>query len=197
MTTWTCKGSLLALALSALSGCEPGQGIGTFALRSPAGAVEGALPLARARMSNGAIMLVPPSGFCIDRDSTDKDFALLAHCEALGGPVTDPSAPLGVISVSILSFPSGSALPSILELAKAAGLRQVSQASESPSEVVFHAIGRAPQEGLSEQHWRGAMLLNERMLGVAFYGPSGANAPTHEGRDLVLSLLTQTRAASR
>lgn len=196
MTTWTCKGPLTALALLALSGCEAGQGFGTLSLRSPEGA-EDTLPLARARMSGGAIMLVPPSGFCIDRASIDKDFALLAHCEALGGPVTDPNAPLGVISVSMLPVAPDGPLPTITEIARAAALNEISDASEGPAQLVFHARGPAPQEGLSERHWRGAMLLNDRMVGVAFYEPAGARATDRAGRAVVTSLLERTRAASK
>lgn len=38
-------------------------------------------------MANGALTLVAPEGFCIDKRSLKSSFALLARCDTLGTPM--------------------------------------------------------------------------------------------------------------
>ncbi len=58
-------------------------------------------PLRQAAMANGALTLVAPEGFCIDKRSLKPSFALLARCDNLGDPQGAYGAPLGLITVSL------------------------------------------------------------------------------------------------
>ncbi|TMM52449.1 hypothetical protein [Sulfitobacter sabulilitoris] len=185
MTTWTFKGPIAALALLALTACEGGQGIGAQAQK----------PLTAARMMSGAVILVPPSGFCIDRGSLRASFALMARCDTLGAaPETARGAPLGLITASFAAAADGDPLPSQGDLLATASVTRVLKAQSSKDMLLLHASGPAPSKGLSDVHWRGAARLGGHIVAVALYGPRDGRAIGPEGAVIVQQLFDGTRA---
>lgn len=187
MTTWTSRASLAALALAALTGCEPGQGnllggLGT----SPN------MALSEAQMAGGAVKLIPPRGFCIDRQSLGQRFALMARCDKLGAPSFLADAPLGIITISISEAAAEQGLPSAPQTAAAFGLTNISALSETDSRVIFRAQGTAPVEGMAPLHWRGTARLGDRIMGLALYGPEKSPVLTGEGRKILEDLIRRS-----
>lgn len=195
MTTWTSKGSLAALALTLLGACEGGISTagrgGSSGLDSP-----GAAPLKQARMAGGAVRLVPPQGFCIDRPSLSPTFALLARCDVLGAE-TAANAPNVIITVSISPASANADLPDPAATALAAGLTSVTDQVRTKEETTFRASGPAPAPGLSARHWRGTTLIGEHLLGLALYGPQDGREVGRAGRGLLRTLIRASRTASR
>ncbi|MDF1727916.1 MAG: hypothetical protein P1U53_09205 [Sulfitobacter sp.] len=184
MTTWTSKrGMIGALAALILAGCE-GSDLGTTldALSTPRNAA-----LSSVTLSEGGVTILPPQGYCIDRASVQRAFALMARCDALGGE-GGTGAPTGILSVS-LTDASDESLPTPAEKAEALGLTSVGSQTTEVSFVVFRATGDAPAPGLSEEHWRGLALVGEHMIGLAFFSATGSDA----GRALLLETIQRTQ----
>ena len=59
------------------------------------------LALANAELADGALTLVPPAGFCVDKSTLRPSFAVVARCDSLGARQTVNDAPLGMIVVSV------------------------------------------------------------------------------------------------
>jgi hypothetical protein len=196
MTTWTCKGPFTAFALLLLGGCdEGGLALGRGTASGPSATQS--QPLSKVRMAGGAVRLVAPAGYCIDRESLQPGFALLARCDILGATSSDANVPLAVIAVSLLPAPEASAPPAPELTAAAAGLTSVTQSVITDQETIFRATGAAPAPGLSGDHWRGTALIKGHLLGVALYGPDRGRPIGEEGRGLLRKLIRATRAASR
>jgi len=188
MTTWTCKGTAAAIALSVLAACEDGQGAGFLQGLVPGGTAP-PVALSQANMAFGAVTLVPPAGFCIDRGSLKQNFALMTRCEALGAPSSVAGTPFGIITAS---FSSASAIvPTPSDTAAALELEAVSDAIAREASVTFRAKGTPPADGLSDTHWRATALIGTQMMGLAFYGPVDGQAVSSEGRAILVSLITK------
>lgn len=184
MTTWSFRAATTALALLGLTGCEEGFGTGANA----------ALP--EAKMAFGAVTLVPPRGFCIDRNSLDQQFALIARCDALGAPTAAVDAPIGVITVSLAAIPAEASLPAPEDTAAALKLSDISSLQETENAVLFRAQGTAPVEGLSARHWRATARVGGQIMGLALYGPANGRAVSGEGRAILTELIDGTSAGS-
>ena len=193
MTTWTFKGPLVAFGLLTLVACEAGQGSGPGATGSRA-AGETAAPVSRARMADG-VVLVAPSGFCIDRSSLEPRFAVMARCDGLGVPAAAGGAPLGLITVSLTNAQTGP-LPSAKQIAGAAALQKLSNVQQSDDQVVFRAQGRVPIEGLSAFQWRAIVRIGSQIAGIAVYGPQNGQVVTATGRAVLLQLVERSIAAT-
>ena len=183
MTTWTSKGPFAGLALLALTACEEGQGT------NAAGA-----PLTAARMMNGAVTLVAPPGFCIDRSSLRASFALMARCDTLGAPQAAGDAPLGILTASFVAASPQSPLPTQGDLLATPSVTRVLEARSSDDQLVIHATVPAPSDSLSQIHWRGAARIDGHVAAVALYGPDKGRAVGQEGRAIVTRLIDGTRA---
>ena len=203
MTTWNCRGTLLAGALLGLSACDDMPLIGDavapaigFLEQLKVGGAKDALALSQTEMAEGAFTLVPPQGFCIDRNTLRQHFALMARCDTLGAPRLAGGAPLGLITVSVTALEDGANLPGPLEVVEAAQLTHFDSEKSENNAVTFRAEGPAPGADLDRVHWRGLVQINTQLLGIAFYGPEGGRVVTPEGRDVINSLIRKTQAAS-
>jgi hypothetical protein len=196
MTTWICKGPLVALALTALAACEGGQGAGLLdGLGTTIGPKERAF--SQVNMAGGAVILKAPRGFCIDGHSLKQRFALMARCDKLGAPAAAAgAAPLGVITVSLSKAVPNTGLPDPTVTATALGLSNVSDLSGDDTTVIFRATGPAPTEDLDEKHWRATALVNGQILGLALYGAKDGQEVSDEGREILTSVIERTRTAN-
>ena len=191
MTTWTSKSPFAALALFTLSACEGGQG---FSLGGSAGAEKP--PLLQTSLAGGAVEVVPPQGYCIDRKSLKRHFALMARCDALGLPDVVTAAPLGILTLSLVEAAPDTPLPTPQDVAKAVGLTQVVETDSRDDTTIFVAEGPVPAEGMSGRHWRGTARLAGHVASVTLYGAPQSRAVSDEGRSLIAELIRQSRARS-
>lgn len=190
MITWISKAVPISLALL-LGACESiGSGNGT----AKPGQSQA---LAKAALAEGDILLLPPRGFCIDRSSVKSRFALLARCDALGGPPSASlGAPVALITVSLLEAEPVAPLPTPGQTAVAAGLAKISNPFKAEDMLLYRAEGPVPVAGLDPRHWRGTARAKNFIVGVALYGPPDSRAQSNEGRAIVRDLMARTIAAN-
>lgn len=191
MTTWTFRALIASLALGFLSACD------ATTLGPPAVDAGEPQALGRVALAKGALTLVPPQGFCIDRSSIKPRFALMARCDALGAPASSSiGAPVALITVSLLEAAASAPLPTPAQTATAANLVKVSNPSDAKDMILYRAEGPVPVAGLDPRHWRGTARAGGFILGVALYGPPDSRAQSDEGRDIVRELIARTIAAN-
>ena len=195
-----CRRTAFALtALFALSACD-GGGAGDLFAALPFKKAQATdapdVALSQSQMANGALTLVPPQGFCIDKTALRQRFALMARCDALGAPSLAAAAPVGIIAISVVPASEAQGLPTPKDIADAAKLSNVEDVSSTKSGVTFKARGTAPAAGLGATHWRGSFQINDHLLGLALYGPKDGRAASAEGREILNGLIRRSRTAS-
>ncbi|MBD3665604.1 hypothetical protein [Sulfitobacter aestuariivivens] len=195
MSTWRFRAALAAGLSITLIGCEDGQGGNPFGGASAGGDAKN-IALPQARMAGGALTLVPPEGFCIDKRSLKRRFALMARCDTLGNPSASAGAPMGILTVSISDASAAQPLPTPDQTAAAARLEKVSAQKSEVDAVTFRAEGIPPLKELDTVQWRGIARVQDQVIGIAFYGPKGGRAISREGREIVNGLIRKTKAAS-
>jgi hypothetical protein len=195
MTTWICKGAVFAgvlLGLGACDGVETAGLLGSLSSIMPAENVA----LSETQMANGALTLVPPDGFCIDKSSLRQSFALMARCDKLGAASLAGGAPVGLITISVTALDPEASLPTPQELAEASKLTELGAEKSKGNALTFSAKGEPPARGLAESHWRGLARVGDQMISLALFGPEGARAVTIEGREILNSLIRRTQPNS-
>lgn len=195
MITWICKGSVTALGLMALTACEAGQGLGSGGGLKVKASGTSVAPLSRAAMAGG-VVLVAPSGFCVDRASLEARFAVMARCDSLGVPEAAGAAPRGLITVSLTQAKPGP-LPTADQIAVASTLENVSDIETLDDLVTFRAQGRIPVGGLAPVQWRGAARIGKQIAGIAVYGPENGEIITAMGRDFLKQMVALSQKASK
>lgn len=187
MITWTSKSALAALALLTLSACEGGQGF------SLPGAPRGTSALSQTTLADGAVTVVPPAGYCIDRQSLKPRFALMARCDTLGQTEADTSLPLAVLTLALVPTEPDAPLPTPQDVAEALKLTQISEVGGSDGATIFVAEGPVPAVGMSGRHWRGMAQIAGHLVSVTLYGAPQSRALSDEGRALLVTLIRQIR----
>lgn len=191
MPIWTSERVLAGLALLALAACSDG-GDGAFFGDGGASSRPNTA-LIRADMARGAIALVPPDGFCIDRRGLRQDFAVLARCDTLGGRGGGQGAPLGIIAVSVTASPEPFTLTDVQSLA-GPGAATLSTQTAGAARIV-HLTGPTPR-GTDARHWKAVMPLGGYALAMSAFGPQGGPLAASDGGRLLASLAARTQAAS-
>ena len=167
MNTWTCKVCALLLGSLTLAACEGGL--------PGAESDEG---IRSAPLGQGAVMLVAPSGFCIDARSLRARFALMARCDTLGANGAG-DAPLALITATtvptngdgpIVADDLGGSSETVLDRADRDGL------------TLVQVRGTPPSPELRETYWRAAGRVGDQIIGLAIYeaqdsAPLGPRAP--------------------
>jgi hypothetical protein len=192
MITWICKRAALAGLCLGLAACDRVDPAGFIGGLIPGGKVEN-VALSQTLMANGAFTLVPPDGFCIDKDTLRQQFALMARCDTLGAPRLAGGAPVGLITVSVTALAPDAPLSTAQEIADASKLSRIDSAQASNEVLTFRAEGSPPAKGLDALHWRSVARVKDQMLGIALYGPKDARAVSEEGRDILQSLIRRSR----
>ncbi|MFD0859733.1 hypothetical protein [Roseovarius aquimarinus] len=141
---------------------------------------------------SGDVVVAGPEGYCVDVNSIQKGggaaFALLANCGHLGTLFAD-DVPPAVVTVSVLARDGRAEQPSAERLARAwknAGVTRMVN-GDGISLIQLARGGDSLLPGGDPRHWRGAMLINGHMIGLAAYGGTGSGLHGKAGHDLLVA----------
>lgn len=203
MTIWTSKRVLAGLVLLVQTGCAEGPGL-AFA-PTDAAAKATADRQTQAALADGRIALQAPAGFCIDPSSISnrgrEGFAMLARCNRLG-PDTVALALAGqspaVMTVSTRPWTREGTGISGAEIAGAYPAGAVLDTRDKPPMAMVRAKGGAPRiSGLSDTHWRGAMVINGQLVVMGLFAPEDSRALGNSGASLLDQMARRTAKASQ
>jgi hypothetical protein len=189
MSIWTFKRYLVVATCVFLFGCEQ---TGDMGFMSPATPKPGTA-LSKAVMAGGAIALVPPEGYCIDKSSLRPQFALMARCDVLGAGRAPANVPLALITASTVPMKDGAAAPSASELSRALGKARVLQVQDRAGLALVQAVGDIGLDGLGDRYWRGAFSVNGVLVGLALYAPQNGGASGTDGAKILNRLAQRTK----
>ncbi|MGH1576673.1 hypothetical protein [Planktotalea sp.] len=144
-------------------------------------------------LARGSVTLKAPKGYCIDETSVTNGLqgssAMLAKCSSLDGIGAGSDA--AVMSVSISPRRGNDAIaPTPTDLAKAAEPRRILQLKEK-GKLALVQIGSGGDEVFSAAdpvHWRGATMLDTRLVLLGAFAPKGSVLTSNKGADLLASL---------
>ncbi|SEQ15442.1 hypothetical protein [Thalassovita taeanensis] len=188
---------VLGVAFSAaLSGCLANEDGMSFAQHPDELTV-----LHRAPLASGAVVVVPPTGYCIEKKSLREKpgggFALMAACAELTGQVSGVLVEPAILTVAVVDRASTTSQPNVEEIAAALGDRKVLQRINGDGLAVVQVVAT---EALSQtgdpRHWRGMMIINGKMVGLALYGAKNSAVTGEPGLVLLMQLAEQIRANS-
>lgn len=208
MSTWisdrlSARGFVRAVALTAvlpLGGCLGGDSGALGFLASGNEPVTNDA-LRKVRMYDGDVIVQGPAGYCIDRRTLrrgrDGGFVLLASCESLSGLRGQEVEPL-LMTISVLPDSAGAARPSAAEIAQLMAPAQVIATHETTDVTLVHFAsgGTGVLDGGDARHWRGGMMLNGHLIGLALYAREGSPMAGKDGRALLTDLARTIRRAS-
>ncbi len=153
------------------------------------------LALANAELADGALTLVPPAGFCVDKSTLRPSFAVVARCDSLGARQTVNDAPLGMIVVSVARPPSSQIdLGAVLD-AIVTQEAEVLESREDETVALVHLRGPAP-EGADSRYWRGLARIGPFLLGLTAYAPRGGRLSGAAGERLLSQMIRRTAEAT-
>ncbi|WP_371227660.1 hypothetical protein [Roseovarius sp. 2305UL8-3] len=197
MFTWissrVAPGLALALALPLAACMGDGTEGGGGLFRSSDAGASGPPPFKQVSLFRGNVVVEGPRGYCIDRQSLrrggDGGFVLIASCESLTGTIGKGVAP-AVITVSVLPRNLSARPPSAAGLsALAAPAKTLKQEDgDGIALVQLSQGGNALLADGDPRYWRGGMLINGHVVGLAVYGPKGSSLANNEGRRVILRM---------
>ena len=194
MNIGICRKTALGLAaLTVLSACSEGpvfdllQSTGTTPESTPI------IPLVKAQMVEGAVTLVPPSGYCIDPSSLTHIFALMARCDVLDAKNEALDAPLGLITASLAKNRGQTLTAADVALASNAN---VIETLNRPGLKIVRAETRNPPKGLAKVHYRAATQIEGYDLSLALFSPIESEAQGSRGALMLQNLVKASQDAS-
>ncbi len=196
-------------------GAPKGRSAGAFSFLTPQGEasrdanktagkvqIRHSKPMRQLSLAEGDVVISTPQGFCIDPESIQKKrgggFALMASCAALTGKsdgvVVDPA----LLTVSVSPRKKGLSQPDAHKLASMIEPGKTLQRINGDGLTLIHVQDSQHMiAGKSdERHWRGVMVINEHLVGVAAYGPENSKVVGADGKVLVVQLAEAIREAS-
>lgn len=157
--------------------------------------------LRKVELYDGDVVVRGPSGYCIDRKTMRRDrkgdFVLLASCEALSGVRGQGVEPV-VMTVSVLPDSRGVAKPTADDIAQLLAPAKVLAAHELKHVTLVHFAsgGEGVLPNGDARHWRGGMVLNGHLIGLALYSGKGGKMAGKDGRVLLTELARAIRRSS-
>ncbi|MDU8929403.1 hypothetical protein RXV86_18570 [Alisedimentitalea sp. MJ-SS2] len=158
-------------------------------------------PPKTAELASGKVVVQAPHGYCIDPGSMKTGFAggfaLIAACGNLPGGRASGADPV-VMTVQVQpglfrrDLPSAEAMATVLAPAKA--LHKVD--GDGLTLVHLNAGGDGGLPKGDPKHWRGAMVINGYLVGLALYAPKGSAMAAGQGKGLILQLAENLLQAS-
>lgn len=191
---------MVLAAVLPLAGClggEPGA-LGFLASGSEPATRDA---LRKVSMYEGDVIVRGPAGYCIDRRTLrrgrDGGFVLLASCESLSGLRGHGVEPL-LMTITLLPDAPGATRPTPSEMAALMAPAEVIAAHETTDVTLVHFAsgGDGVLDGGDARHWRGGMLLNGHLIGLALYARKGSPMAGKDGRALLTDLARSIRRAS-
>ncbi len=199
MTIWTSKRVLAGLVLLVQTGCADGPSLAFAPTKTADTDRQTEIALAE-----GRVALRAPAGFCIDPASVSTrgrdGFAMLARCNKIN-PDTVALALSGqspaVMTVSTRAWTREGTGISSADIAGAYPEGAVLDTRDTSPMAMVRAKGGAPRiNGLSETHWRGAMVINDQLVVMGLYAPQDSRALGTSGAGLLDQLARRTAKAS-
>ena len=149
----------------------------------------------------GRVVVRGPRGYCIDGDNTRRGgtstVVVLASCQTLtgqAGPSVDPA----LLVVSVLPRRAGAKQPTAAAIAQSMAPKRALQTVDGDGLAMVHldAGGARALPGGDPRYWRGGMLINGHLVGLAAYGRQGSRVAGADGRRLIRQLAETLREAS-
>lgn len=204
------------LALTGCSGVVPYSNDGSADAPASRGFLAGLLPKnvslgsgqmnpgpdRRAQLAGGDVVVSTPAGYCIDRSvlraGPTDGFALLASCRILSAGALGSAVAPGIMTVSVGPMESGLTLPTPEELGAQVDAQVLrSRLSSTFTLVHLERGGARVLDGGDDRHWRGAMVLNDHLIGLALYAPQDSALAGPAGADLLQDLVAAMQRDSR
>jgi hypothetical protein len=159
------------------------------------------MPLSRATLAGGDVVLEGPEGYCVDPLTVDNrvggSFAMLASCRILSSGRT--GAPAEPLLITVAVGPRGQAG----DIPDAAGLAALVDApliggNSAPGFTTANLASGGAQvlDGGDDRHWRAAFVQNGRLVGLALYAPADSAMAGRAGEGLLAALRSRIAALS-
>ena len=209
MCIWTCKRKALVrratrrttvvFSVLALTGC-----VELSAFTSGDSGVEADTvdqTLNQISLYNDEVVVTAPRGYCIDATHIKRGnfgaFIPIGSCESLTGQAGVPIEP-GLITVSVLPRQSDRAMPTASDIAASMSGDQTLQTIDGDGLSIVHFAtgGARALPGGDSRYWRGGMVVNGHLLGLAVYGPQGSPLAGKQGLRLLMELAEELRRSS-
>ncbi len=209
MSTWISKAGRVAAACLTLAACVPGAPL-----------VSGGTATRAMSVSDGAVVVAGPPGYCIDRsasrDRPDGAFVLFGTCAALSGSASagQPARP-ALLTVAVLpdtadntaltaSFPvlaqffrSAPGRAALSRSGKAETVELVAVSSKGDVLYLHLKDGSAgPGPAVEADYWRAVTTLRGRVVTLSALGLRDRPLPAAEKRRVLEALVAQMRAAN-
>lgn len=199
MTPVVHKISVALLSAALLAGCDTTGNAGGLAFLETQSASP--TPIKdTARLANGQVTVSGPDGYCIDtstlRRTSACGFAAIASCNILSkgktGPVVEP------VLVTVTVGRATSDTPGLDDLASALGT-ELTQTRELSAVTAgrFANGGQSAFQNSDPRHWRGTIVLGNRIVGLALYAPKGSPFLGAQGASFLNTVSSRIRAKSQ
>jgi hypothetical protein len=210
------RGGIFVALAFALSGCVE-AGDGGFDFLTAANSAQGVSRSATGQtttkpkrvqalkavpMAGGKVVIAGPRGYCVDRASLRPGFAggfaLIASCNSLNRNYASADAEPVVMTVQVQPSFSKQEAPTANDLSAAvAPVRTLAKLDGDGVSLVQLASGgdRGIPAG-DPRHWRGAMMINGYLVGIALYAPKGNALAGRRGKKMMIALAESLRRAS-
>ncbi|WP_121060671.1 hypothetical protein [Chachezhania antarctica] len=173
--------AIVALGLAA---CTEGAGLSLGASQ------------AETQLAGGALTLVAPAGYCIDRNSVEngaeQSFALIARCPGNAGAGKPPA----LITVTTAPMAEGQSVPGASALARASGRGAVARPGREGLSLVQIREGETDIAGASPTRWRGVFAAGGQLVGLTLYAAPDSAALGDGGAALLSQIARLSRATS-
>lgn len=160
------------LALATLVSACDGMMSRNFVGAAAATGATAPVPITRAEMSNGWIVVESPPGYCVDPATQSDSFVLIAACQYLANGTVQRPAHAALITLTLGPEAEPADLPSPEALAEMVGAPFIEGTAHSGLVTARIATGGDSLfPGSDPEYWRGAMVQGGHMLGLALYAP--------------------------
>ena len=185
----------VVMSVLAVAGCVDIAGLAGGAPES------GEQTLNQISLYNNEVVVTAPRGYCIDAAQIKRGsfgaFIPIGSCESLTGQAGVPVEP-GLITVSVLPRQSDRAMPTASDVAASMpGDKALQEIDGDGLSIVHFATGGARAlPGGDPRYWRGGMMINGHLLGLAVYGPQDSPLADRQGLQLLMDLAEELRLSS-
>lgn len=149
----------------------------------------------------GGVVVRGPRGYCVDgsslRRGSGSNLVFLASCESLTG-APGVSVEPALIVVSVLARRADASPPTAEGIARSMAPKRPLEMFDRDGVAVVHldAGGAQALPGGDPRYWRGGMLINGHLVGLAVYGRAGSFVSGARGGQLIFDVARSVRAAS-